>query len=338
MPSEYEIDLTLSINRHDSLGDVASVARRGEELGFENVGFGETNGWDSTIIQTCIAERTESIGVSNDVMGPFSRSPTQIAQAAVSVDSIAEGRLRIGLGTSSPALVEGFHGLEFNRPLRRLREGVEIVKLALSGESITYDGEIFTPEGFELDIPTPVDVPVDVAALSPKGAELAGRFADGWIPQLLTPGGLEDRLEHFRKGAELGDRDPDSLRTSIVLRACALEDSERAKYLGRKHIAFMVSVYGPFYRESIASQGYEGMVKAIRSRWMDGDREGAIEAVDDDVLDQLVACGSPEEVNGIVDEFGSVDGCDAVRLGWIGPAEADAIESTMRAIAPVNRN
>lgn len=338
MPSDYEIDLTLSINRHDSLGDIASIAQRGEELGFENVGFGETNGWDSITVQTCITERTETIGISNDVMGPFSRSPTQIAQAAASVNSIAKGRMRVGLGTSSPALVGGFHGLDFDQPLRRLRESVEIIKLALSGETITYDGQIFTPEGFELDVPTPVSVPVDVAALSPKGAELAGRFADGWIPQLLTPDGLEARLEHLRTGAELGDRDLDSLRTSILLRACALEDSERAKQLGRKHVAFMVSVYGPFYRKSIAEQGYEAMVEEVRSRWMDGDREGAFAAVEDDVLDQLVACGSPAEVNAIVDEFGSIDGCDAVRLGWIGPAEADEIESTMHAVAPVNRN
>jgi coenzyme F420-dependent oxidoreductase len=338
MPSDYEIDLTLSINRHDSLGDIASVAHRGEELGFENVGFGETNGWDSTTVQTCIAERTESIGISNDVMGPYSRSPTQIAQAAASVHSLAEGRTRVGLGTSSPALVGGFHGLDFDQPLRRLRESVEIVKLALAGESITYDGEIFTPEGFELDVPMPDSIPVDVAALSPKGAELAGRFADGWIPQLLTPDGLEERLEHLRRGAALGDRDPESLRTSIVLRTCALENSERAKELGRKHVAFMVSVYGPFYRKSIAGQGYEDMVEEVRSRWMDGDREGAIAAVEDDVLDKLVACGSPEEVNDIVDEFGSIDGCDAVRLGWIGPAGANEIEATMEAVAPINRD
>jgi coenzyme F420-dependent oxidoreductase len=337
MPSSYERDLTLSTNRHESLEDVARVAQTGEELGFEHVGFGETSGWDSTIVQTCLAERTDSIGISNDVMGPFSRSPAQIAQAAASVHSLADGRLRLGLGTSSPALVEGLHGLEFDRPLRRLRESIEIIKLALSGEEVTYDGEIFTPEGFELDVPTPVSVPIDVAALSPKGAELAGRFADGWIPQLLTPSGLEERLERLRHGAELGDRDPESLRTSIILRACALEDGDRARELGRQHVAFMIAVYGPFYRKSIASQGYEDMVEEIRSLWMDGDREAAISAVGDDALDDLVACGTPDEVNAIVDEFGTIDGCDAVRLGWVGPADEAAIQSTMEAVAPENR-
>lgn len=337
MPNDFEIDVTLAPDRHDSLDGLARVARDAEELGYSTVGFGETTGWDSVALLTVLAERTDSIGIADDVIGPFSRSPGQIAQAAASVQSLADGRLRLGLGTSSPALVEGWHGLSFDAPLRRLRETIDIVKLATSGETVTYDGQVFTPDGFQLDLPTPVEVPIDVAALGPKGVELAGRFADGWVPQLFTPAGLEDRLEDLRRGADLGDRDPDALRTSLLLRACALEDGEKARHLGRQHVAFMISLYGPFYRQSIAEQGYEEMVETVRGRWQDGDREAAVAAVDDAVLDGLVACGTPDEVNAIVDEFGAIDGCDAVRVGWVGPADDEAIEATMRAVAPANR-
>jgi coenzyme F420-dependent oxidoreductase len=337
MTDDFKIDVTLAPNRHDSLDELASMAQDAEELGFDTVGFGETTGWDSIALLTVLAERTETIGIADDVIGPFSRSPSQIAQAAASIQSLAEGRLRLGLGTSSPALVEGWHGQSFERPLRRLRETIDIAKQAMTGETVTYDGEVFTPQGFQLDLPTPVEVPIDVAALGPKGVELAGRFADGWVPQLFTPAGLERRLEDLRRGAELGDRDPDSLRTSVLLRACALEDGDRAKQLGRQHVAFMISLYGPFYRQSIAEQGYEEMVEQVRSHWQDGDREEAVAAVDNEVLDGLVACGTPEEVNDIIDEFATIDGCDAVRVGWVGPADDAAIETTLRAVAPANR-
>jgi coenzyme F420-dependent oxidoreductase len=337
MASDFRVDLTLSTDRHDSLDDIAEVTQQAEELGFDYVGFGETTGWDSVTLLTVLAERTETIGISDDVIGPFSRSPGQIAQAAGSVQLLSDDRLRLGLGTSSPGLVEGWHGLEFDRPLRRLRETIEIIDMATAGEEVTYDGEIFTPEGFELELPTPIDVPIDVAALGPKGVELAGRFADGWVPQLFTPDGLEQRLEDLHRGAELADRDPSELRTSVLLRACALEDGEKARQLGRQHVAFMISVYGPFYRQSIAEQGYEDVVETVRSNWMDGDREAAIDAVDDEILDGLVACGTPDEVNAIIDEFAAIDGCDAVRVGWVGPADDAAIQSTMKAVAPANR-
>lgn len=337
MPNDFEIDVTLTPNRHDSLDGLTSVAQDTEELGFDAVGFGETTGWDSIALLTILADRTETIRIADDVIGPFSRSPGQIAQAAASIQSLAEGRFRLGLGTSSPALVEGWHGRTFERPLRRMRETIDIVKQAIAGDTVTYDGEVFTPRGFQLDLPTPVEVPIDVAALGPKGVELAGRFADGWVPQLFTPAGLERRLEDLRRGAELGDRDPDSLRTSLLLRACVLEDGERARQLGRQHVAFMISLYGPFYRQSIAEQGYEEMVEEVRGHWQDGDRKAAIAAVDDEVLDGLVACGAPQEVNDIIDEFAAIDGCDAVRVGWVGPADDAAIETTLQAVAPTNR-
>jgi coenzyme F420-dependent oxidoreductase len=337
MSDDFKIDVTLTPDRHDSLDGLASMAQDAEELGFDTVGFGETTGWDSIALLTVLAERTETIGIADDVIGPFSRSPSQIAQAAASVQSLAEGRCRLGLGTSSPALVEGWHGQSFEQPLRRLRETIDIAKQAMAGKTVAYDGEVFTPQGFQLDLPTPVEVPIDVAALGPKSVELAGRFADGWVPQLFTPAGLERRLEDLRRGAELGNRDLDSLRTSVLLRACALKDGDRAKQLGRQHVAFMISLYGPFYRQSIAEQGYKEMVDQVRGHWQNGDREEAVAAVDDEVLNGLVACGTSQEVNDIIDEFAAIDGCDAVRVGWVGPAGDAAIETTLQAVAPANR-
>lgn len=337
MTPDVQIDVTLSTDRHDSLDDLVGVAREAEELGFEYVGFGETTGWDSVALLTLLAERTDTIGIADDVIGPFSRSPGQIAQAAGTIQSLADGRLRLGLGTSSPALVEGWHGLSFERPLRRLREAIEIVDRATAGEEVAYDGDIFTPDGFDLALPTPVEVPIDVAALGPTAVEMTGRFADGWVPQLFTPAGLDARLEDLRRGAELAGRDPAEIRTSVLLRSCALEDGERARQLGRQHVAFMIALYGPFYRQSIAAQGYEEMVEEVRGTWLDGDREAAVAAVDDEVLDGLVACGTPDSVNEIIDEFAAVDGCDAVRIGWVGPADESAIQSTMAAVAPANR-
>lgn len=334
MGSCAELDLTLSPERHDSLESYASIAQDAEALGFDTASFGETTAWDAITLLTILADRTNSIHVASDAIGPFSRSPGQIAQGAASVQSLADGRLRLGLGTSSPAIVEGWHGLAFDRPLRRLRETIDIVNFALAGEDVTYDGEIFSPDGFELGIDDVRPVPIDVAALGPKAVELAGRFADGWTPQLLSPEGLRERQESLRRGAELGNRDPGSIRTSLLLRGCALEDGQRARRMGRRHLAFMIAVYGPFYRESIANQGYQATVETIRACWRKGKRNEAFAAIDDDMLDRFVATGTPERVTDIVETFRDIDGCDAVRFGWLLPVEDPHVESTMRAIAP----
>lgn len=330
------LDLVLMTADHDSLDSLAEQARRAERHGFARVSAGETTGWDMVTAFAVVGERTDTIGVSNDVLSPFGRAPTVLAQTALTMHEATGGRFRLGLGTSSPAIAERWHGAAFDRPLRRLRETIDVVREVYAGGDVEYDGEIYEIGGLSYDKPIPDDPPgIDVAALGPKATELVGRFADGWVPQLFTPDGLAERMADLERGADLGSRRVDDLRVSPIVRTFASEDRERARETARSMVAFLVGAYGPFYGQSVAQQGYEGEVEAIRAAWDDRDTAAMADALPDGMLDELAAAGTPDEVRDRLERYLAVDGVDAVRVGFVsGMSQADK-ESTMEAVAPL---
>jgi coenzyme F420-dependent oxidoreductase len=331
-----DTDLLLSVSDHPSLDSVAEQATAAESMGFDRVSLGETTGWNAVTTLTLVGERTEEIGVSNDVFSPYSRSPALLGQTAAALQKATDGRYRLGLGPSSPALVERWHGASFERPLRRLRETIEIIRAVLSGERVAYDGEIFALDGLSLDCAPPEPTPpIDAAVLGPKTVELAGRFADGWVPQLFTPDGLRDRLDDLARGTELGGRDAAAVRVSPILRCCAMDDGERARERARQSVAFLIGAYGPYYRQSIAEQGYEEVTDAIRGAWEAGERDRMADELPDPLLDDLVAAGTSEAVREKVESFGDIDGVDAVRVAFVSGGSVDDHRRTMQALEPL---
>ncbi len=330
------LDLVVSVSDHDSLDGVAAQARRAEEHGFERVSAGETTGWDMVTTFAVIGERTDHIGLSNDVLSPYGRSPTVLAQTALTMHEATGGRFRLGLGTSSPAIAERWHGVAFDRPLRRLRETIDIVRAVYEGGSVSYDGEVYQLGGLSYDRSVPENPPpIDVAALGPKAVELAGRFADGWVPQLFTVAGLNERMDDLRRGAELGSRDPTDLRVAPLVRCFASDDPERAREETRMMVAFLIGAYGPFYGQSIAEQGYEDVVGEIRAAWEDRDLATMASALPDDLLDGVAAAGTPEEVCERVKQFANIDNVSAVRIGFVRGMGPKDKQTTMEALEEI---
>lgn len=335
MPEENSRDLQLPLSDFDHLNDAVAFTQRAEDLGYGFVTTGETTGRNVPLVLSVLAQGTDEIGITDNVVSPYSRSPALLGQTAVTMQEISDGRFRLRVGASSPALAERWHGLDFDRPLRRVRESIEIIRQVQSGERLDYDGEFYTPDGLKLTCEPPeTPAPVDVAALGPKSTEMTGRFADGWVPQLLPITGFKERLEDLERGAELGDRSLDDIRVAHTLRCCALEDGDLARDYARKHIAFMIAIYGPFYRQAIADAGWEDLTEEVRSRWQDGDRDGATEAVTDDLLDDLVAAGTPSEAREQVERFEAIDGVDAIQVGFFGAMDQEEQERTLEALAP----
>lgn len=318
----------------DSISEVTELTDRAEQLGFHRVSLPEVNGRDAVSLLGMLAERTDDIGLSNDVFSPWGRSPAILAQTGITLQELSDGRYRMGLGTSSPALTERWHLASYDRPLRRLRETIELVRQIARGDRIDYDGECYAGSGLRLQGGEPGEFPIDVAALGPKTVELAGRFADGWVPQLFTPSALEDRMDDLRRGASLGERDPDEVRVALTVRSCAMEDAERARGVAARQIAFMVGAYGPYYRQSIARQGFESETDAIHAAWEEGDRGEAVAAVTDEMVDELVAAGTPNEVRETFERFEAVDGVDALRVGFFGEMTAELRTQTIEVLSP----
>ena len=331
-----ELDLLVRLGDYDRPQAVADRAIEAERLGFDRLSMGETTGWNIVPALTLVADRTDELGVSNDVISPFGRSPAMLAQTALTLHDASGGRFRLGLGPSSPAITERWHGQPFDRPLRRTRETIEIIRSVYDDGTPAYDGEIFEITGLSYDRERPASPPpIDIATLGPKATELAGRFGDGWAPQLFTKSGLKNRLADLERGVELGDRALSELRVSPIVRGVAAKDRKRARELARQTVAFMIGAYGPYYGDSVADQGYPDVVSEIRDAWEDRDTDAMAASLPDDVLDELAPAGTPAEVRDWVERYADIEGVDAVRFGFVDGVTDDEKETTMNAIAAV---
>jgi len=329
------LDTTLPLQSLPSMDAAIEFAQAAEDGGYSHLSMSEVTGHNAVAMQGALGARTTEIGITNDVVSPFGRSPALLGQTAATVQQLTGGRYRLGLGASSPPLAEQWHGVEFERPLRRLRETIEIIDQVLAGERVDYSGEIFDLGGLTPEFgPVEPKPDIDVASLGPKSVELTGRFADGWVPQLFTPDGLETRLEDLKRGAELGGRSLDDLRVTPTYRCCVLDDRERARTLARDQLVFMLAAYGPYYRESVARQGWEDVTDEISERWDEGDKAGAKAALPEELLDALVGAGQPEEVRERIAQFTEIDAVDAVRVSFVHGQRVDELERTRDVLAP----
>jgi coenzyme F420-dependent oxidoreductase len=331
---DAELDGVLMLSDHGSIDSAVARARQYEDHGFNRVSMGETTGWNVVPVLTAIARGTDRIGVSNDVFAPPSRSPAMIAQTALTLHEASDGRYRVGIAPSSPALVERWHSGEFEPALRRTRETIDIVRAVYEGGKVDYDGDLYEMGGMGYDRQVPDDPPaIDLATLGPTAVEMTGRFADGWVPQLFTADGLRDRLDDLRRGTDLGDRSVGDVRVSAMVRTFAHEDGDHARSMARQMVSFLVGAYGPFYGNSVAEQGYADAVEEIRAAWEDRDTAAMAEALPEAALEDLAAAGTPEEVREHYRELASIEGVDAVRCGFVAGMSDEDKETTMAALS-----
>jgi coenzyme F420-dependent oxidoreductase len=328
-------DVFLPVGAQPSIDALCEQAERAEELGYNRVWLPETWGRDAVTVLTSIAHRTDEIGIGTSILPIYSRSPVLLGQTAATLQEVSEGRFRLGLGPSGPIVIENWHGIDYGNPLRRTRETIEIVKQVLAGEGVEYDGDYFDLSGFRLRCDPPETAPaVDAAGMGPKAVELAGRFADGWHALMLTRDGLRDRLTDLRRGANLAGRDPEDVRVTLSLTCAALDDAERARESVRQHLAFYVGGMGTFYRDSLARSGHEETAEEIYDQWQAGNREAAMTAIDDELLDAIAVAGTPEQARERFERFAAIDGVDGVSVSFPRDGTIEEIDATIEALAP----
>lgn len=331
-----DLDIHLPVAEQPTVDRYVDYAALGDRLGYDTVWMPETWGRNAVPILAEIARATRDIQLGPSVLNVFSRSPALIGQTAATLQELSDGRARLAVGSSGPLVVEGWHGEPFEEPLKRVRETIEIVEDVQTGETVEYDGSIFSLAGFRLrgEAPT-TPAPVDAAGMGPKSVELAGRFADGWHGIVLSPSGVADRIDDFDRGSDLGDRDRSEQRTMVAVEAMVSDDREYARDLARQHLAFYVGAMGSYYRKALASQGFEDEATEMAVKWGNGDREGAAAAVTDQILSEFAAAGTPAEARDQLSTFSDIDGLDAVAVGFPRAATKDDIERTIEALAPL---
>jgi coenzyme F420-dependent oxidoreductase len=329
------LEIHLPVAAQPSIGTNVEYSQTAEARGYERVWVPESWGRDAVTTLTTISERTSTVGIGTSIVNIYSRSPAVLGQTAATLQEVSNSRFRLGIGPSAAAVVEHWHGVDFEQPLRRLREYVEILDLVLGGEPVDYDGNVFSLGGFKLrGSPPDEQPPIDTAGIGPKAVELAGRFADGWHATMLTPDGLRERLTDLRRGVELGDRAESAVRVTLSIPCCALADAERARSLGRNHLAFYIGGMGTFYRDAVARQGDEQTAIDIHTAWQAGERERATALVDDEMIDSFLATGSPEHARAVIEQFQDVEGLDAIAANFPRGATSAEITETMEHLQP----
>ena len=194
--------------------DNVAVAREADRLGYAVAWVAEAYGSDAPTVLAWVGAQTERIGLGAAVMQVPARTPAMTAMTAATLDTLSGGRFRLGLGVSGPQVSEGWHGVRFAEPLGRTREYVDIVRMALRREPVSYQGRHFTlplPDGpgksLKLTIRPPrPELPLYLAAVGPKNLELAGEIADGWLAIFFSPEHSADLVASVETGARRAGR------------------------------------------------------------------------------------------------------------------------------------
>ncbi|HTZ44540.1 MAG TPA: LLM class F420-dependent oxidoreductase [Jatrophihabitans sp.] len=252
-------------------------------------GWGYTDAWSSEVsgadafTPLALAAAWEPrLRLGTAIVPVFTRGPALIAQSAATLAAAAPGRFTLGLGASSPAIVEQWNGVPFDRPYRRTRDVLRFVKAALAGETVDGDFDTFAVRRFRLEQPPAEPVPVLLAALRPQMLALAGREADGAILNWLAAGDV-DRC--------LAAMDAPGKQVAARIFVCPTEDATYARTLAKRLIAAYLTVeaYAQFHRWLGRGEQLAGLWR----RWAAGDRKAAVASVPDEVADALVLHGSP---------------------------------------------
>jgi len=279
--------LSYSLGSILTIEQVLECAKKLNEFKPETIWIPETWGMENFSMLSLASRENNFSKIGSSIVNIYSRSPSLIAMGAATVDTISNKRLVLGLGTSSQPLVEDFHGDKFERPLKRMKEYVEIIRLILSGKTVNYSGEIFSLKNFSLLIKPPRDrIPIYLAAVNQKMVELTWKIADGVIFYLRPKSEIKITLAKMQNQKKID--------ASLQIITCVNEDSEKAMVRAKKTLAFFVSV-GKIYREFLRSNGFENETKNIFEEYEKNGLQSNHELVPESMVNELCISGTPDE-------------------------------------------
>jgi probable F420-dependent oxidoreductase len=274
------------------LADHAGVYHALADAGFTDVWTSEVAGTDAFTPLALAAAWEPRLRLGTAITPVFTRGPGLLAMSAAALAEAAPGRFQLGIGASSPVVVGDWNAAGFTEPYRRSRDVLRFLRAALAGEVVDRAYDTFTVRRFRLERPPAVPPPILLAALRPGMLRLAATEADGVILNWLSAADVTTALAETR-GRPAG-RDPDR-RFEVAARifVCPTPDAAYARTVGRRLIAAYLTV--PAYADFHRWLGREPALGPMWQAWAAGDRKGALAAIPDAVVDELIVHGSPAE-------------------------------------------
>ncbi|MGA9491235.1 MAG: LLM class flavin-dependent oxidoreductase [Mycobacterium sp.] len=274
------------------LPGAAEFAVAAEQIGVDSLWVPEVWGYDALTGLAYLAAKTSSIRLGTFVVQLGSRSPAMLATSALSLQELSSGRFILGVGTSGPRVMEGWHGVRFRKPVQTTRETIEIIRTVSRGERLEHDGEIYPlplpdSRGAALrPLVRPNHVPVYVAAMGPQNLRLTGEAADGWLGNAFIPEAAEVFFGPLRDGAQRAGRSLDELDLVAPVAVEFHDDQASADAAARRHAdgyAFTIGAMGSggqnFYNDAFTRLGYGSAVAEVAQLWQAGKHDEARSAV-----------------------------------------------------------
>ena len=290
--------LSYSLGSLLSIEEVLECSQKLNEIKPEVEWIPETWGMENFSMLGLASKENIISKIGSSIINIYSRSPSLIAMGASTIDTISNGRLILGLGTSSVPIVENFHGNSFDSPVQRMKEYVEIIRLALQGEKINYSGKIFTLKDFSLlTKPIRKEIPIYLAAINQKMVEMTWDIADGVIFYLRPKNEMKETISKMQKKKKID--------TTLQIITCIHEDEEKARNRAKKTLSFYIAV-GKIYREFLQSTGYSEEVKIINEEYKKNGLDGLQEFVPEKMLDDLCIAGTSATAIKKLDAFRDV--------------------------------
>jgi F420-dependent oxidoreductase-like protein len=285
--------------------ELIELAQAAERLGYDSAWAAEAWGTDAATVPSWLAATTTRIKVGSAIMQIPGRTPANTAMTAATLDLLSGGRFLLGLGTSGPQVVEGWHGEPWGRPLAKTREYVDIVRKTLRREmlehhgsqyEIPYAGNGATGLGKPLKLmlrPLRDEIPIYLAAISPKAVDLAFEIGDGWIPIFFSP-------ERARDVFALDGRGRDGFDLAATAPALVTDDVQTGRDAFKAYYALYVGGMGArgknFYNDLFARYGYEAEAREIQDLYLDGHKRDAAAKVPDAFVDDVALIGTRERI------------------------------------------
>jgi len=273
--------------------EAADQVKALEDAGLDTVWVPEAYGFDSPTLMGYLAAKTEKVEIGSAILNIYSRTPSALLQTAAGLDNVSQGRAIIGLGASGPQVIEGFHGVPYDKPLGRTKEIIDLIRRGLRRETLVHDG-IFTlplPEGQGTGLGKPLklltkpersSIPLYIAALGPKSVEGAAEYADGWLPFLFVP---EKAGQVWGDALARGAAKRQEGLASLEICAggmVAIGEGQETKALldfARPLVALYVGGMGArgknFYNDLAVKYGYEAEAKEIQDLYLGGNKRDA---------------------------------------------------------------
>jgi probable F420-dependent oxidoreductase len=312
--------------------DLADLCRFAEDLGYRHAWLAEVAGPDAFVLATAAAQRTSQMDFGVAVVPAYTRTPATLAMAAASVSQAMSGRsFTLGIGSSSEAIVSGWHGLAFDRPLTRVVETVQAVRAGLTGEG-AFSGATVNMSRFRLATPPSGPVPIFIGALRPGMLAAAGAYGDGVCLNLMPPRVVTRQLEAVREGAAAVGRElPGDFGVMARLQTIVTDDVDQAHRFLREQILGPYLAQ-PVYNQFLSWMGYPDEAAAISSGWLARDRKAVAKAIHSRLIADLALVGSVAEVRQRLEQFAEV-GLTMAALMVLAPSRA-TVEDTLRVLAP----